>query len=159
MVGITPVRLEGDLYSPDPDGAVAYVSPVRIEYPETLESTEPWWFVRAGDLVDLLAWDPAVPDTWALRAGTATWLGCVAVQMPELAPEPPTRVWRTPLDWYRMDCDGLVLLSRETADQYRILAGLEGGIDAMDEAHARELRAVLRRPWMAPRVRAAPQAG
>jgi hypothetical protein len=93
-------------------------------------------------------------DCWALRVGTATWLGCVPVQRLEPA---ATRIRRTPLDWLRADCSGLVLLSRDRDDNYRILSHLHE-IDAEDDAHACELRDIVERPWPAPRVRIAARA-
>lgn len=153
MVGVGRISITDGSYCPDPDGEVAFITPVRLQHPDTPQSTMPWWFVRAGSLIDLLAWDPAAPDYWALRADAASWLGSAAVQdYPELIEPGPTRVWRTPWNWFRSDCDGLVLLSRRRADQYRILSELQGGIIAEDRAHRRELRDVLERPWPAPQV-------
>jgi hypothetical protein len=156
MVGVGRVRAtESGCYCPDPAGGDAFISPVRVQYPDTPQSTEPWWFVRGGDLVDLLAWNPKEPECWALRVGAAAWLGCVAVQdYPELVAPPPTRVWRTPLSWFCADCDGLVVLSPERTDHYRILSELQGGIIAEDD-HVREVQDIVERPWPAPRVWAA----
>jgi hypothetical protein len=160
MIGVALVRYDGDhgeLYCPDPDGARAFILPVRVEYPDTPQSTEPGWFVQHGDLVDLLAWHPKRPECWALRGDSATWLGCVGVQdYPELVAPGSTRVRRTPLNWLRSHCDGLVVLSDNRADQYRILSELHGGIEAEDKALEGELRQVLEHPFPAPPVWHAP---
>jgi hypothetical protein len=158
MIGAEVIRFTGDeYYCPDPDGKLAFITPIRVQFPETPQSSRPWEYVRTGDPIDLLAWDPSERD-WALRAGAADCLGCTEIQdYPDLIEPGPTRLWRTPLHWFRDDCAGLVILSRDRGEIYRILAQLHGGIEAEDDAHARELRAVLKRPWPAPSVRIARQ--
>ena len=150
MAGVGRVRVDGDYYQPDPDGGRAFISPVLIGGPYGPEAADPWRFARFGGLIDLLAWDPAQPDRWALRTGAATWLGCCAPQC--FAPQ-QTQIWRTPLAWLCSDCTGLVILSRDRAEAYHVLAGLAGGILAEDEAHVAEIRSILARPYPAPKVR------
>jgi hypothetical protein len=74
---------------------------------------------------------------------------------PELVEPGPTRVWRTPLSWFRADCEGLVMLTPERGKHYRLLSQLQGGIITEDDDHAREARDIIERPWPAPRVWAA----
>jgi hypothetical protein len=157
MVGVELIGLTADgCYYPDADGELAFVSPIRCQYPVTPQPTDPWSFVRCGDLIDLLAWDPAADD-WALRTGNAAWLGCSEVQdYPELVKPGPTRLWRTPREWFRFNCNGLVILSPHRGERYRILSQLHGDIEVEDAAHKRLMDKILKHPWPAPRVRIAP---
>jgi hypothetical protein len=157
MIGAELIRRDGaGCYCPDPDGELAFITAVRRESPDSPQAIEPWAAVCGGGLIDLIAWDPLQPDRWALRDGNADCLGCTEVQdYPELVEPGPTQLWRTPLDWFRGDGFGLVLLSRGRWEQYRVLSQLHGGIDTQDDAHAREVRAILKRPWPAPPVRVA----
>ena len=132
----------------DEDGGNAFVVPVRVETPLTPEASDPVEAIRHGWIVDLVAFHPDHPARWALRTGTAEWLGCVEPQY--LEPE-PVRVWRTPLRRLQAGCRGLVLLSREPESQYRMLSGLSA-IGAEDQQHAAELRQQLDRAWPMPRV-------
>ena len=133
----------------DRDGdAKAFVIPVRVGNPLTAEVNDPIKAVRHGTLIDLIALSPAYPNQWALRLGNATWLGAIESQF--LMPE-PVPVWRNPLGWLRNDCRGLVLLSRDQSERYRVLAVCDA-IVAEDERHAAELREVLDHPWLAPPV-------
>jgi hypothetical protein len=153
MVGVARVRVEGALYQPDPLGGGAFISPVLAHHVAGPETPDPWAFARFGNIVDLVAWDPAHPERWALRTVNATWLGCIPPQY--LAPE-PVRIWRTPLNWFRSDCTGLVVLARERPEDYRLFAGLASGIIAEDRRHAEEIRSVLQHPWPTPRITIAP---
>jgi hypothetical protein len=130
------------------DGGSAFVLPVRVETPLTPEASDPAQAIRDGWIVDLVAFHPAHPSRWALRRGTAEWLGAVEPQYLDSEPVP---VWRTPLAWLEAGCRGLVLLSREHTSQYRVLSGL-GEVVAEDTWHAAELRQTLARPWPIPQV-------
>jgi hypothetical protein len=115
----------------------------------TAEAHDPPHTVRAGELVDLVAWHPRHPHRWALRTGAAEWLGAIEPQY--LDPE-PVPVWRSPLAWLRVGCVGLVMLSPDPPAAYRVLSGCRGGIVAEDPQHAAALRATLARPWPAPQI-------
>jgi hypothetical protein len=78
----------------------------------------------------------------------ATWLGAIEPRF--LLPD-PVPIWRSPLHWLGSDCRGLVLLSRDQRERYRVLTVCDS-ILAEDEAHAAELRELLSHPWMAPPV-------
>jgi hypothetical protein len=98
-----------------------------VQFPETVQTSDPWGHVRAGELIDLLAWDPSERG-WALRVGAADCLGCTEIQdYPDLIEPGPTRLWRTVLDWFRADCIGLVILSPDRGDMYRVLEPGRGG--------------------------------
>jgi hypothetical protein len=153
MVGKARIRVHGTLYEPDPTGGIAFLTPVLTHHIDTPESPEPWGACRFGNLIDLCAWHPRHPHLWALRADNATWLGAIPPQY--LQPD-PTVVWRSPGNWLRADCEGLVLLSPDRAEAYRILSGCVGGIIAEDQSHARDLRQILQRPWQGPTVTVAP---
>ncbi len=151
MVGLARIRVDGDRYQPDPAGGVAYVTPVLVGNPVSPEAAEPGRSVRqSGELIDLVAWRDDRMDTIATRAGTASWLGAIEPQY--LAPA-PVSVWRHPLGWLRAGCRGLVLLTRDPVEAWLTLADCRGGIIAEDEAHARELRRALERPWPVPEVK------
>jgi hypothetical protein len=128
----------------------AFIVPIRVDWLQTPETTRGIKAAQSGYLIDLLAFHPARPDHWALRLGVATWLGSIA---PQHCNPDPVRVWRTPLRWLQADSEGLCLLTRDRAENHRILTACLGGIVADDEIHARELRRVLERPWRVPEVR------
>lgn len=150
MIGRIRAGVSGQLYEPDMDGGTAYVTPVRVIYADTPECRYPGHAVRNGRIVDLVAWHPARPERWALRTGAAEWLGSIAPQYMPPVPKVPIR--RSVLSWFRHCCAGLVLLSPNPADQYRLLAQCRGGIIAENAEHQAELRRILARPWPLPRV-------
>lgn len=135
-------------YQPDPDGGPAFLVPARVDSAITPEAADPVQAIRHGEIVDLVAFSAAFPNRWALRTGAALWLGAVEPQY--LMPN-PVPIWRTPLHWLGNDCSGLVLLSRDRRERYRVLSTLDA-IVAEDEQHAEELRQLLARPWLAPGV-------
>jgi hypothetical protein len=148
MPALDTVTVEGAFYQPDPEGGAAFIMPVRVERPITPETLNPAETIADGPIIDLLAMHPRSPARWALRRGAATWLGSCEPQFcgPDIVP-----IRRTPLDWLRADCKGLVLLSRDRRDQYRVLSRLRA-IVAEDNVYAVELREVLAHPWSAPPV-------
>jgi hypothetical protein len=150
MVGGVLARIEGDFYVLDPDGGrPAFVTPVRVDTASSPESRVPDSTVRMGSLIDLVAWHPARPNSWAQRIGTAEWLGAIDPQYLDPA---PVLVRSSPLSWFKSGCSGLVPLSRQTPDIYRLLVGCRSGVVAEDDAHAAKLRRILERPWSAPPV-------
>jgi len=148
MIGIARIRVEEPLYVPDPHGSPALITPVCTHYPDTAETPRPDVYPFIGNLADLVAWDPRTPESWALRAGAATWLGAIPTQY--CGPE-PVRVWRSPLNWFRARCEGLVVLTQERLEIFRLLAGC-AALLAEDEDHAVELREILDQPFPAPPV-------
>ena len=156
MVGVARGRLaKFDLFEPDPCGALTYLCPVRIDpfNPLCIASPVADSAVRFGHLIDIAAFHPDFPDRWALRLGTADCLGLIEPQY--LGPE-PVRVHRGPLGWLRAGCSGLVPLTRDRRDLYRLLSECQA-IVAEDQAHARSLREVLSRPWPLPPISVDPQ--
>jgi hypothetical protein len=126
------------------------------------------WAVLGGELVDLICWDiprpldqratsargaaadetcrglprqplPTDPHAWASRCGSAEWLGCVSRNE-------PTAIRRSPVDWLRHRCSGLVLLTRDQVRQYEILTDCND-IVAEDEIHADQLNTLLVYPY------------
>ena len=152
MCGIARVLVRDGLYQPDEEGGVAIVTPVRVERPYTPEARRPGIWARWGPIVDLVAWHPSEPLRWALRVGSAEWIGCIEPQY--LDPE-PVRVHRSVFDWLRAGCSGLVPLSSDRGELYRLLSGVHGGILAADDTHARDLRRALSHPWPHPNVEVA----
>ncbi len=130
------------------DGLPAFVTPVIVEVPDTPEASNPPQAVRFGTLVDLVAWHPARPESWALRVGSAEWLGAIEPQYLDPA---PVKVHQTILSWLQSGTRGIVPLHRTPAELYRVLTYCNR-IEAQDKAHATELRRALRLPWTAPPV-------
>jgi hypothetical protein len=143
------IAVDGATFEPDPEGGAAYLIPVRVDKPLTPEAAEPTEAVRSGAIIDLLAFHPAHPYGWALRRDAAEWLGAIEPQY--LDPE-PVHVWRSPLDWLRARCRGIVIISRDAASAYRICTMCRGGIIAEDAGHAAELGGILGRPWPIPQI-------
>jgi hypothetical protein len=149
MVGLARVReYRGMLYEPDQNGRWAYITPVCVQYPDTPESTHPDLYRLVGNLIDLVAWDEQLPNQWRSRVGAASWLGAIEPQ--HCNPE-PVRVWSSILSWFRANCRGLVILTRERPEIFRLLAGCVE-IHAEDEEHATELRNILAHPFRMPPV-------
>jgi hypothetical protein len=152
LVGAATIRISSGLYEPAPGGRPAYITPVRIDNKLTPEAEQPVSCARIlGHLVNLVAWHPRYPTRWALRTGAAAWLGSIEPQYME--PE-PVAIRRSPLSWLQAECDGIVLLSPDPADAYRLLSSLHE-IEAEDREHAAELRRLVRRPWPLPRIHVA----
>jgi hypothetical protein len=173
MVGIARVRLSGGCYEPDEAGAWAYISPARVagscdwcdacqmdplygcDHPlgpercpyhtipaAVLNPYTDWrypWAVLGGELVDLICWDTDTPHAWASRCGVAEWLGCASR-------DDPTPIRRSPVDWLRNSCSGLVLLTQDRVRQYEILSECND-IVAADDYHADALNALLAYPY------------
>lgn len=150
LVGSARIRRDKSRHFFDPaeDGLPAFVTPVIVEVPDTPEASNPPQAVRFGTLVDLVAWHPSRPDSWALRVGSAEWLGAIEPQY--LDPAPVT-VHRTILSWLQSGTRGIVPLHRTPAELRRVLTYCSS-IEAQDRAHAIELRRALRLPWIAPPV-------
>ena len=152
MCGIARVRVRrSGLYEPDDSGHVAIITPVRVETPASPESPQPDIYTHWGPIVDLVAWHPAAPERWALRAGAAEWIGLVEPQYMDPEPVP---IHRSVLDWLRSGRVGLVPLAFQPAEVYRLLSWCRS-IRAADEEHARELQRALSHPWPQPNVEAA----
>jgi hypothetical protein len=148
MVGALPMRVEARRWWPDPAGHRGFVTPVRTRGDAyDLLADE---IVISGPLIDLCAWHPETPRNWATRAGIAEWLGAWD---PGLAAErtDPVRVWRAPFRWLRGWMTGIVPLTTERAELYRLLAGMPK-IRAEDKAHKAQLERALERPYPAPRI-------
>jgi hypothetical protein len=149
------VKVTGPSFEFSDSGRSAYVMPVRTISLLGPEAADPLEAIRDGWIVDLIAFHPAHPDLWALRHGSADWLGAVE---PQYADSDAVPVWRSPLGWLQAGCRGVVLLSRERISRYRILSGL-GSIVAEDARHAAELQSILAHSWSAPRVIVGAQEG
>lgn len=137
------------LFVPDPDSTLsAFIAPVRVDHPQTPESLDIEAAITDGAIVDLVAFVPALKVRWALRTGAAEWLGACEPQYME--PD-PVRLYRSPLDWLRASCEGLVCLATEPREVYRFLTRFYA-ISVEDEEHADELRQILDRPFYHPEI-------
>jgi hypothetical protein len=138
-----------NLFETDPNSDIgAFILPVRVEYPDTPETLDIERVLTDGEIVDLVAFTPALNVRWALRIGSAEWLGACG---PQYMDPPPVRLYRTPLDWLRGDCQGLVCLATEPLEVHRFLTRFHA-VAVDDDAHAEELRDILSRPLLGPEI-------
>ena len=146
----TRVRPVGSaLFEPNPDSNLgAFILPVRVDYPDTPESPDPEAVIEGGDIVDLVAFDPEVGAQWILRAGNAEWLGACP---PQYLDPPPVPLHRSPIDWLRAGCEGVVCLARAPIEIHRFLCRF-AALDVADDRHAEELQALLERPPTHPEI-------
>ena len=88
--------------------------------------------------IDLVAWEPNRPSRYATLLGSAGLLGADHVDKPTTYFDgKPLQVFRTPLNWLRHDCRGVVVLHRQSAG--RALAKAPGPIAAEDLRHGEAL--------------------
>jgi hypothetical protein len=149
LIGTARARCIGDdLYEPVEAGPRAFITPILVHEPLSPETNCPAQACRFGELVDLVAWDLKHPHAFALRVGSAEWIGSYEPQFmgPDAVP-----VHRGVLEWLQSSCRGIVLLSRDPRSQYRTLANIQR-VEVRDEAHAAELRCVLEQPWPIPPI-------
>jgi hypothetical protein len=111
------------------------------------ENSDPIETISSGAVVDLVAFNPAVPG-WATRCDNAVWLGAIGSQYLEPDPVP---IRRSPAAWLKAGCEGICILTRDRAAAYHVLAGCHGLI-AEDRQHAVELVAILNRRWCLPKI-------
>jgi hypothetical protein len=95
-----------------------------------------------GDPQDVVAWNPRIGLLRSLY-GRARLLGEDDVLMPHLEHDGCLRIWRDPLDWFRNNRRGVVLLDGITSAG--ILAEV-GPLIAEDAAHRSEVLRVIIRP-------------
>lgn len=115
LVGLARMRPVGALWEPDENGTVAFITPVRVHPGNTahdIESPYPKRAVRAGDIIDLIAWHPSRPDTWVLRTGEAVALGAIQYRLSD-EPAADLKVRSSPLEWLRHGADGVVVLTND----------------------------------------------
>jgi hypothetical protein len=137
------------LFEPNPDSNLgAWIIPVRVEHPDTPESPDPEAAIVDGEIVDLVAFDLQLAARWVLRTGNAEWLGSCP---PQYLEPPPVALHRSPIDWLRADCRGLVCLARAPLDVYRFLTRF-AALDVADAGHAEELGKLLERPPTHPEI-------
>lgn len=137
------------LFQPNPDSNLAaWVLPVRVDYPDTPESTDPEAATSLGDIVDLVAFDPELGAQWVLRTGNAEWLGACP---PQYLEPPPVPLHRSPIDWLRAGCEGVVCLARAPLEIHRFLCRF-AALDVADDSHAAELALLLERPPYYPEI-------
>jgi hypothetical protein len=137
------------LFEPNPDSELgAFILPVRADYPDTPESPDPEAAVGGGDILDLVAFEPELGARWLLRTGNAEWLGSCP---PQYLDPPPVALYRSPIDWLRAGCQGLVCLVRAPFEILRFLARFTA-IIVDDLTHAAELEVLLRHPFLSPTI-------
>jgi hypothetical protein len=155
MVGIAPIARKDGLGQPAPDGALAYITPLRVDRPDTVVAREPWETVRCGEIVDLIAWDPRTPQSWALRIGGTSWLGSVPLNEPF-----PAMIRASPLAWLQADCDGFVVLRRDPLEISSLLGQCEHGIQADNPKLVEKLHRLMTQPIITPpKITVRPPAG
>lgn len=134
--GVMKVRADGDHhFIPDAeDGREAFVS----------------FAFHAGNIVDLVAWHPAVPGNWRWRIGDTPILNVDAMER-RWPGDGPLMVFSTPLDCLRGGGDGVVILDWNATGDIRRLA-MEDTICG-PQAIIHRLDAILRTPVRMPRYR------
>lgn len=165
-VGALNAARDGDYWQPVERGARVFVVPVKIFDPVTPEWPEPEDAVTFGDLVDLVAFRLDAPERWALRVGSATWLGAcepqflvrqvVSTKDEKMAglndlPGRPVLVHRTPLDWLRHAGRGVAPLVRERAELRRLLMVFQS-MTTEDVDHSVTLQRLLEQPFPLPQI-------
>lgn len=138
-LGVARVRVEGDTYEPDDDGAevvqvACFASPPRLP--------DGRW--RApNEIIDLIAFRPAEPGRWWSRCGIIAALGEEMLSDFSLD---PVRVWREPLAWLRSGATGICPVTSDPGAVRDVLLRLPG-IVAEDVAHGREIERLMARHW------------
>ena len=127
------VDTEDGLYAPSQDGAPHLILPVFED----------------GELVDLVAFRSEQPLAWLLRLGVGWSLGLLD-GFERHGWEQEVRLWASPLDWLRADCDGLCILDW-SAPEVINLASLPN-IRCQDEHLAERLKVALTRPYRLPTI-------
>jgi hypothetical protein len=62
MIGAAIIRVDGDLYAPDPCGLPAFVTPALCHHADTPETPEPWG--SAGSEISSIS-SPGTRNTWS----------------------------------------------------------------------------------------------
>jgi hypothetical protein len=127
------IDIDDGLYAPSDEGAPHLVLPVFED----------------GELVDLVAFTAQQPLAWLLRLGTGWSLGLID-GLERHSWQEEVRLWASPLDWLRADCDGLCVLDW-TAPEVLELARLPS-IRCQDKTLAERLREALSRPYRLPTI-------
>lgn len=125
-------ELPGGLYEPSPGEGCDWL--IQGVYEE-------------GAIVDLLAWRTSEPTDWRWRLGNGWALNADAL-LPSFD-NPPLVVHDTLLDWWRSDCDGLVILNWASLEVRRLI--MCDTIDARP-ATGRRIIKCLSRPLRLPRI-------
>lgn len=127
------IEIDDGLYAPNDDGAPHLILPV-------FENCE---------LVDLVAFTSDKPLAWLLRLGLGWSLGLLD-GLERHSWQDEVRLWASPIDWLRADCDGLCILDW-TAPEVLELARLPN-IRCQDKRLAALLREALSRPYQLPSI-------
>jgi hypothetical protein len=153
LVGLARVRVEGELWTPDPGGISMYVTPVRV-HPQALlteiETPNPWGWSRFGMLADVVAWRPSEPEQYALRMGDGRVLGSAESRLADEAVA-PLQVHRSPLEWLRARGEGVMFLTRDENERRTLLLGIDQ-VRAANREHAEELQEMIARGRREPEV-------
>lgn len=127
------IDVDDGLYAPSDEGTPHLIIPVFED----------------GELVDLVAFSSDQPLAWLLRLGCGWSLGLLD-GLERHSWEDEVRLWASPLDWLRADCDGLCVLDW-SAPEVVELARLPG-IRCQDQTLAKQLREALSRPYRLPEI-------
>jgi hypothetical protein len=125
------IDIDDGLYSPSDEGTPHLLLPVFEDH----------------ELVDLVAFTSDQPLAWLLRLGVGWSLGLID-GFERHSWQDEVRLWASPLDWLRADCDGLCILDW-SAPEVLELARLPS-IRCQDKLLAERLREALNRPYRLP---------
>ena len=95
--------------------------------------------IAGDDVVDLLAFDPSKPEEWWYRIGGERLLDGDALGDQLLGK--PLQIYRTPLNWLKGRCDGVVIFDTNRA--FIDLATAPNGVVGEDDEHTEELRRTM----------------
>lgn len=134
LMTVVPGRLVGD----DPDRLTFRLDPdgVPVAAIEAL--------TLAGNrlhTLDIVAWPLHGPEYFGTACGPDGGADLLGIINCQCRGNKPLAVHRTPLDWLRGGCDGVVPLNRQWAGHW--LDRASGPFVAQDLAHGKELRALL----------------
>ena len=127
------IDIDDGLYAPSSEGTPHLILPVFED----------------DDLVGLVAFTSDEPLAWLLRLGTGWSLGLID-GFECHSWEQEVRLWASPLDWLRADCDGLCILDW-SAPEVLELSRLPN-IRCQNKRLADRLREALSRPYRLPAI-------
>lgn len=116
-------------------------------------STEHYWHVACGELLDLIALSPDCTRILGRMVGDAPVIGwpCEAYAQHDQDPEFKLRLYRSIDVWLRNCMQGVVAIGTNE-ELGRYLALFPGGVVCDDLAHGKAIDRLLRRPYAGPPV-------
>ncbi len=124
ICGLAKIVRMGRFYEPHPDGDWSIIVPA----------------IDVDELVDLLAFDPSRPEQWWYRIGGERLLDGDALGNQLMHNH--LHVFRTPLEWLKGGCAGVVIFNLDHA--FIDLVTAPNGVIGDSDEHTEELRRIMR---------------